>query len=550
MGETLTIEQSLARHQAEILDAWAAEAQRAASARGLSRPALMNIMPKFLAAILRPGDEAARREEQAGLIHKHLSSRLRAGFELDEVLEEMAIFARVIVRRWSAAPPEERADVEGLDRLLSDLHAAIATITQAFAEYMREDEQTEKRYLRLLAEPFADGADELPPLCPERLRRALAVVTEATGADTAALLLHDAKTGDLVMSASVGVVAEPFAQYARRVDESSFVGTVASHEEPTAMRDVETTTLEVPDELRHSGIHAVLGVRLPAQRALVGVAYVGMRATRTFSARELRRIEALGEGLSLHLDNARLYADLLDQIGALRAERKLRSQFVAFLAHDLRGPLSAARTAVSLIQRLKAAGAPEQKDRAGVVLRNLDRVDRMVHDLLDVEQICAGKHLPLTLAEHDLGAIAREVANDLSADHPGRVVTRVDEGARGRWDEALLRRAIWNLVSNALKYGAKDAPVEVRVAARSDGVDVTVHNEGAPIPEDKQATLFEPFMRTAGSGAPGGWGLGLTLVRGAAESHGGSVGVDSAPGRGTTFTLRLPRSAEPAPRAA
>ncbi|MFT3776038.1 MAG: HAMP domain-containing sensor histidine kinase [Minicystis sp.] len=504
-------------------------------------------MPRFLAAIGRPGDEAARRHEQAGLIHAHLSSRLRAGFELDEVLDEMAILGRVIVRIWSASPPEERLDVEGLDRLLVDLNTAGTTITQAFTEYMREDEQTEKRYLRLLAQPFVDPIDG-PLLSPERLRRALAVVMEATGADTAALLLHDVTTSELVMHASVGVVAGPFAQYARKIDESSFVGTVASRDEPTAMRDVETTRLEVPDELRHSGIHAVLGVRLPAQRALVGVVYVGMRATRTFSARELRRIEALGEGLSLHLDNARLYADLLEQNAALRAERTLRSQFVAFLAHDLRGPLAAARMAAALLERRGVAASPDETKHLGVVLRNLDQVDRMVRDLLDVERIRAGNRLPLVLAEHDLGTILLDVTGELSAEHPGRVVTRVDEGVRGVWDGAVLRRAIWNLVSNALKYGAKDAPVDVRASLRSDGVEVTVHNEGAPIPEDKQATLFEPFTRAAGTGA--GWGLGLTLVRGAAESHGGSIHVDSAAGRGTTFTMRLPHTAEPTSRAA
>ncbi|APR87301.1 Sensor histidine kinase [Minicystis rosea] len=509
----------------------------------------MNVMPKFVAAIVRPGDEAARRHEQAELVQSHLSSRLRAGFELDEMLEEIAILERVILRAWSTAPAESRLDVGGLDRLVADLHAAGITITRAFAEYLQEDEQTEKRYLRVLYESFNEPLDGLLPLGPERLHRALAIVMEATGADTAALLLHDAKTGELVMSASVGAVEEPFARYARRVDESSFVGTIASRAEPTAMRDVETSALEVPDELRHSGIHAVLGIRLPQQRMLLGVIYVGMRATRTFSAREIRRIEAIGEGLALHLDNARLYAEVLERIEALRAERALRSQFVAVLAHDLRGPLAAARMAAMLLDDPKAAGSPDQKKRVAIVLRNLDRADRMVADLLDVEQIHAGKRLPLALAEHDLGAIARDVANELSADHPGRVVTRVDEEVRGVWDGAVLRRAIWNLVANALKYGATDVPVDVCVAYRNDGVEVAVHNEGTPIPEDKQATLFEPFTRAASAGTAG-WGLGLTLVRGAAESHGGSIGLDSAPGRGTTFTLRLPRAAGPALRAA
>lgn len=549
MGDLRTLEQSLAVHTAEILDAWATEAQRAASARGLSRPELMNLMPKLVAAMLRPGDEAARREAQNELIHSHLASRLRAGFELAEVLDEVAILSRVVVHLWMALPAEDRSDVGGFDRLLGDLQAASAVVTQAFGEYLAEDEQSEKRYLRLLYEPFTDLRDGTPPLCPERLRGALGIVMEATGADTAALLLHDVQTGDLVMSTSVGVVEEPFARYVRKVDESSFVGTVASHEQPTAMRDVETTTLEVPDELRHSGIHAVIGVRLPTQRTLIGVLYIGMRAVRTFTAREVRRIEALSEGLSFHLDNAGLYAELLEQIETSRTEQALRTQFIAFLAHDLRGPLSAARTAAVLLGRLDA-GAPSSPERATLILRNLDRVDRMVSDMLDVERIHAGKKLPLALADVDLGSIAAEVVADMGADHPGRIVLRGDRPARGNWDAALLRRAIWNLVANALKYGAKDTLVDICVAKQNGGFTVAVHNDGTPIPEDEQATLFEPFTRAAVQSGACGWGLGLTLVRGAAESHGGTVGLDSAPGRGTTFTLRLPRGAETAPRAA
>jgi signal transduction histidine kinase len=75
---------------------------------------------------------------------------------------------------------------------------------------------------------------------------------------------------------------------------------------------------------------------------------------------------------------------------------------------------------------------------------------------------------------------------------------------------------------------------------------MSVHNEGAPIPPEAQETLFDPFMRAAGEHRAQGWGLGLMLVRACAEAHGGSVHVDSAPGRGTTFTMRLPVDARPA----
>jgi signal transduction histidine kinase len=543
MAPTPTIAQGLAPRSREILDAWAAEAQRAASARGLTKPALMNIMPKLLAAILRPGEEPARREAQAELAHSHLASRLRAGYSLEESLDEISILSRVLVRIWRTLPEEERVDTAGLDRLLGDLHAVSITLARAFDEYLHEDEQTEKRYLRLLYEPFTDLRDGTPPLCQKRLLGALAVVMEATGADTAALLLHDAKTGDLVMSASVGTVAEPFSGYVRKVDESSFVGKVASDEQPTVMRDVESTTLEVPDELRHSGIHAVLGVRLPAQRALLGVLYIGVRAQRVFGHREVRRIEALGEGLSLHLDNAKLYAELIGQNEALRAERRLRSQFVAILAHDLRGPLAAARLAAGLLAARDPAPPRAERRNVDRVVRNLDATDRMVTDLLDAETIHAGHRLPATLAAHSLAEIARAVVSELDAGHPSRVALRTEGGTTGLCDAALVRRAVWNMLTNAVKYGSREAPIEVSVRGCEGAVEVAVHNDGAPIPEAEQAGLFDPFSRVATPRGAHGWGLGLALVRGTAEAHGGSVRLESAPGRGTTFTLRIPRGA-------
>jgi signal transduction histidine kinase len=184
--------------------------------------------------------------------------------------------------------------------------------------------------------------------------------------------------------------------------------------------------------------------------------------------------------------------------------------------------------------------------RVEVVVRNLDRADRMVTDLLDADRVHAGRRLSVTLAECNLSELGRELVNELAADHPGRIVLHADEGARGIWGASELRRALWNLISNALKYGAKDAPIAVAITKLGDGVEVSVHNEGAPIPPEARDALFDPFTRAAGEHRAHGWGLGLMLVRACAEAHGGSVHVDSAPGRGTTFTMRLPADARPA----
>ncbi|MCC6559173.1 MAG: HAMP domain-containing histidine kinase [Polyangiaceae bacterium] len=539
-----TVERIISAHAPEILEAWAEKAEQAAGARGLSRPELMSIMPAYLRTLARAAGEDGS-AEQAALIESHVSSRLRAGFNLHEVLDELAFLARTVARTWHRQSPDQRPDEEDLDRLFADLHAAIAIVTRAFGQHLQEDEQTEKRYLRLLHDPFLDPQDAEAPLSPRRLRMALDIVREAAGAAAAALLLHDRSTGELFMTAAAGFEEEPFNATVRSLAGHSVAGEAASPAHPAWMGEVEIAPLDVPDGLRRSGIHSLLGVRLPPQRTLLGALYLGLREARPLGAREARRIKAIAAQLALHLDNAKLYADLIEQLETLKIERRLRSQSVTIRAHDLRGPLSAARLAASLLARPRPDD-PDVARHAGVVLRNLDRADRMVTDLLDAERIRAGHRPALALEETDLAAIAREVVNELDPEHPGRFVLRGGRELRGVWDPAELRRALWNLISNALKHGAGDAPVTVTVAERAGGAEVSVHNEGAPISPEVQATLFKPFVRAPSAGGAKGWGLGLALVYGCAEAHGGSVDVDSAEGRGTTFTLRLPLDSRPA----
>lgn len=537
------MEHVLKPRMSEIMETWANEAETTAAARGMTRPELVNVLPLYLESLLEVPMRPAN--EQAELIESHLSSRLRAGFNLAEVIEEFAILGRAIVRAWSAVAAEGHPAAFELDPLLLALQRAMGVVTQAFQQYLHEDLQLEKRYFRLLQLPFTDPVDGESPLSTGRLQKVLNVLMEVTTAATAALFLYDPRTQKLIMAASVGRAAEPLEGYARTLSPSSFVGAVANSERATSIYDVETTTLDVPDELRHSGIHALLGVRLPLARTLLGVVYIGLREQRGFSPSEVRRLEALGDRLALHLDNARLYSEVLSQVDALEVQRGLRTQFVSILAHDLRGPLTSAKMAASLLVAKIPADCAAHCKWVKAILRNLDLVDAMVTDMLDVERIQAGKQLALRLAACDLGAIAREVVEDLDAEHPDRFRLHAEEGVCGLWSAGELRRAIWNLATNAIKYGAKDAPITLKVRKRAGGAELSVHNEGPAIPAEEQATLFEPFARAANVEEAKGWGLGLTLVRACADAHGGSIDVHSAPGQGTTFTLHLPEKAQP-----
>ena len=102
-------------------------------------------------------------------------------------------------------------------------------------------------------------------------------------------------------------------------------------------------------------------------------------------------------------------------------------------------------------------------------------------------------------------------------------------------------------MGNAVKYGAPDTPIRVKIALVNERVMLSVHNEGEPIPPEQMESIFQVFRRAdaAKEGDIEGWGIGLPYVRSVAESHGGSVAVDSAVSRGTTFVLDIPLDARP-----
>src|SRR5439155_22658156 len=160
----------------------------------------------------------------------------------------------------------------------------------------------------------------------------------------------------------------------------------------------------------------------------------------TIPPRQTRRIEDLGELLTIHLDNDKLHAELLEKIEALGAERDLREQFVSVLAHDLRGPLSTAKMNAHLLIR-HAEALHERRAIAIKIERNINRTDRMIHGLLDANQIRAGERLPLRLDQCDLGGGAREVIEELASIHGERVVLSAADGIRGVWIAEEVSRA-------------------------------------------------------------------------------------------------------------
>ncbi len=229
--------------------------------------------------------------------------------------------------------------------------------------------------------------------------------------------------------------------------------------------------------------------------------------------------------------------------GYALVQSSVRDQFFATVAHDLRNPLGAAQASAALIAR-----DPHADGVAGWAARiidNIGRADRMVRDLLDAMRVQTGARLTLDIAPCDLVEVARRGLDPFQAESGERLVLVADGPVHGYVAPDALGRAVENLVSNALKYGAPARPITVTVAATHGRAMLTVHNHGPHIPAEQQETLFRAFQRLTEAEHSGksGWGLGLAQVRAVAEAHGGSIGVDSLPDRGTTFTIDIPLDA-------
>jgi len=229
----------------------------------------------------------------------------------------------------------------------------------------------------------------------------------------------------------------------------------------------------------------------------------------------------------------------------MRAERlEAVAELSASLAHEIRNPLASIRSSVEQLARSKHADEDE-RFLAGLIVRESDRLSRLLSEFLDFARVRATHFVPL-----DLHSVVIAVVRLIRAHpdcRPDAAITVEGDHTVLEGDEDLLHRVIANLVLNAVQAARGPIKITVTVAAvqASDiphgtnldhAVRLQVRDNGPGIPEEVRERLFQPFV----SGRSGGSGLGLAIVQRAVEAHRGLVLVDSGPGSGTTFTIFLP----------
>jgi two-component system sensor histidine kinase KdpD len=265
---------------------------------------------------------------------------------------------------------------------------------------------------------------------------------------------------------------------------------------------------------------------------------------RALAASDRRIIEAFAQQSALALNQERL-ADEAASAKPLADADRMRTALLAAVSHDLRTPLAAAMAAVaSLRSREVKFNARDKAELLSTAADSLDRLARLVANLLDMSRIQAGA-LGVTIAPTDLRVAVSASLVELGAEASGIEAHYPGDLPAVLVDGGLLERALVNVVSNALRFSPEGAPPTIEVDAVDKHVELRVVDHGPGLPEAERNLMFVPFQRMGDKDNTTGVGLGLALSRGLVEAMGGTVSPETTPGGGLTMCISL-RSAESA----
>jgi len=278
----------------------------------------------------------------------------------------------------------------------------------------------------------------------------------------------------------------------------------------------------------------------------IGALVLARREPRSFRPEEVELMTLLGRLVASAVQNIRTYDAKRESVEELRRLSALRADFVSLVSHELRAPMATVIGSARTLQARWEELLPEQRNAfLGLIGDETSRLAVLVGDVLDTSRIEAGT-FPYTFDSVDLGALLREAIGAVQIGQEEVAVRMEIAGPLPAvWgDRDRLRQLVDNLISNALKFSRRGAEVTVGAYGLDRLVEVRICDEGPGIPLDQQTLIFEKFGRaSSGEVAKPGSGLGLFISRSFAEAHGGSLEVESAPGEGATFTLKLPVAA-------
>ena len=298
-----------------------------------------------------------------------------------------------------------------------------------------------------------------------------------------------------------------------------------------------------------------LGVPLLREGVPIGVLVIGRQEVRLFTEKEIELAVSFADQAVIAIENTRLLNEIQDKSRQLEAASRHKTEFMANMSHELRTPLNAIIGFSDVLeQRMYGTLNDQQSDYVRDIAGSGRHLLDLVNEILDLSKVEAGRmelepsEFALADTIHGTLAFVRERAAShrvaLNADVPTELGTVVA-------DERKVRQVLLNLLSNAVKFTPDGGTIRVRAQRRDSEVQVAVQDTGIGIAPEDQAKVFDEFQQVgkASDRSREGTGLGLTLAKRFIELHGGRIWIESAVGKGTTFTFAIPIATSEAARA-
>jgi GAF domain-containing protein len=325
---------------------------------------------------------------------------------------------------------------------------------------------------------------------------------------------------------------------------------------------VEGATTHIPDVLTDTeytytegqkigGYRTLLAVPMLREGVPIGVLSLQRKTVRPFTDQQVALVTTFADQAVIAIENVRLFDEIQDKSRQLAEASQHKSQFLANMSHELRTPLNAI-IGVSEMLREDAEGLKQDTEPLDRVLGAGRHLLALINDILDLSKIEAGR-MELSIGSFALGPVIDEVIKTiepLAAKNGNRVALQCDgEIETMHADQMRLRQALLNLMSNANKFTERGAiSIDVRKQQENgrDWITIGVADTGIGMTPEQMGKLFQEFSQASSSTASkyGGTGLGLAISRRFCQMMGGDITVKSEPGRGSTFTIRLPRIVE------
>jgi len=314
---------------------------------------------------------------------------------------------------------------------------------------------------------------------------------------------------------------------------------------PNVVREDVPADLSRPKKLADLGAELALPVSLAPESPAAWLSLGKKKSGGRFSREDVELLRTMANELAVNLERLRL----LEEVAYERASReklaelnRLKTEFISSVSHELRTPMSSIQGLAEILHSGKIKSRDQRERYLQLMVSESGRLSRFLHNILDLGRIESGTK-SYRLARTDLRTLVRDVAESFGfRAENGRRLVEADGPETPVWaevDEDAVKQAVINLVDNGLKYSTGEEAVRVGLRPLEGGAEVAVIDRGVGIAPEDLEKLFTPFFRgeTASRLAPKGAGLGLRIVKHIMDAHGGSVRVESLPGKGSTFRL-------------